>query len=70
MSQGELHFSLREKTDRAGRRYLFGGIRLFNVVVFVRADVADAKLFHGVVKPYSNDNVPEEFPWTDPQPKG
>lgn len=75
-SAGELHFSLREKVDRTGARYLFGGIRLFGVVMFVRVDPIDTKLFHAIVKPYegggANTVAADDFdaPWSGQGSKG
>jgi hypothetical protein len=49
---GEINFTLRERVDRHGVKYLFGSLRLINSVIFIRVDPRDKKLFHAVVKPY------------------
>lgn len=37
MSQGEFIFTMQERTDKNGEKYLFGSLRLFNAVIFCRA---------------------------------
>jgi hypothetical protein len=57
-----LSVRLREKTDRHGRRYLFGAIPEINCVAFVYEDIdaSGEKSFEFVVKPYGKGTVAVE----------
>lgn len=61
-NNGELTFSLIEKTDRNGEMYLFAGVQLLGVVVFVRRDGTDNRGFSRwklVVKKYTGPSTGE-----------
>lgn len=70
MSEGEFSFTLTERVDRNGDKYLFAGIRILNSVLFIRPEPAAAgrpNRWQAVLKPYrpkgEEDNY--EAPWTE-----
>lgn len=74
-ANGEFTFSLKEKTDRYGKKYLVGGIKFINAVIFVRSTGqtgADGCMrYYATVKPYTGpqqDRNPDEDVWEDEPP--
>jgi hypothetical protein len=58
----EYTFDLTEKRDRNNRKYLFGSLRLFNVVFFVFSDPTRPGSHKAIVRPYRarEDGAPED----------
>lgn len=77
MSQGEFSFRLTEKKDRNGDTYLFGSLKMFNSVIFVREEpriAGEPKRFLAVVKPYQprkdeSDIVDDTNVWEEETPQ-
>jgi hypothetical protein len=71
VSEGEFNFTLTERTDRNGDKYLFAGIRILNSVLFIRPEPEVAgrpKRWQAVLKPYrpKGDEDDYEAPWNEP----
>jgi hypothetical protein len=70
VTNARLEIGLREKTDRTGKRYLFGALPFANLVIFVYDDGPDADGVrrHSLqVRPYrpGDDDEPEQ-PFAEP----
>lgn len=50
---GELTFTMREKRDRNGERYLVGQTPFIDAVLFVRPDPRREGMYHATLKPYT-----------------
>lgn len=65
---GEFTFYLTEKRDRNGDAYMFGGLQLFNVVVFAFPEPSstpdEPRRWKMVVRPYTGPR-PDSGVWTD-----
>ena len=75
-TNGEFTFSLKEKLDRFGNKYLVGGIQFINAIVFIRSTGqtgADGCMrYYAIVKPYTGaktDRNPDEAVWEDDPPE-
>lgn len=75
-TNGEFTFSLKEKTDANGKKYLTGGIQFINAVIFIRSTGqtgADGCMrYYAIVKPYTgpkSDRSPDEDVWEDEPPE-
>ena len=64
---GEFTFILREKRDRNGDVYLFGGLQFMNMVLFIRPEPNDEfKRWKAVLKPYTpKPGKDDEFGWEE-----
>lgn len=66
---GEFYFELTEKVDRDGNTYLFGGVQLFNAVVFVRPDTkkGEGERWIMSVRPYVKSRGKDQYEdtWND-----
>lgn len=57
MSREEFRFTVQERRDKLGDKYLFGSIRFFNAVIFIRelpTSEGEAQLYECSVKPYQS----------------
>ena len=72
----EYRIDLEERTDRYKKTYLFGSLRMFNSVMFIRKD-KDGH-WHAAIKPYTGkgndkgngrsvdkEDAAEEYPWSE-----
>ena len=68
-SNGEFRFDLQERTDRYGQKYLFAGIKMLGIVLFVRPDDAPSadgrKRWRAVAKKYNKKEENREFDWPE-----
>ncbi len=70
MSREELRFTVQERVDKIGDKYLFGSIRFFNAVIFIRklpTVQGEAQVYECSVKPYqSREEMNREYDqWED-----
>jgi len=58
----QLVFTMTERSDRNGQKYLFGSMKMFNVVVFIYpAETGVPGEYKGVIKPFTGTRSEEEF---------
>lgn len=75
MTNGEFVFSMKEKIDRDGKTYLFGGITFINAVLFVRPTGESGPdglpRWEATVRPYTGQQPsnPDEATWEDGPPR-
>ncbi len=61
---GEILLKLKERTDRNQDVYLFGSLRLFDVVVFIRRDKTKPGEWVASIRPYLEaGKLDEGFDW-------
>ena len=61
---GEILLRLKERIDRNKDVYLFGSLRLFNVVIFIRKDKSRPGEWQATIRPYLEAGKLEEgFDW-------
>ena len=68
-SSGEFHFTLLERIDRHGEKYLFAGMKLLNAVIFIRRDIkveGRPQRWKAVMKPYEKpEGGEDDINWHD-----
>lgn len=67
-NNGEMTFALTEKEDRNGEKYLFAGVQLLGVVVFIRQDGLDSRgtpRWKATLKKYTGPQDPDAAVWDE-----